>query len=59
MLSFCSREHLFQPPQITPMLTRCLYEGGVMHLISPLGGKGLRSITVLVVPNIYWSLQRV
>ena len=41
MLSFLPRELFVKPPQITLILAIGPWGRGVMHLISPLGGKGL------------------
>ena len=42
MLSFPPREVYVKPPQITLILASGPWGRGVMHLISPLGGKGLK-----------------
>lgn len=44
MLSFLPRELFVKPPQITLILAIGPWGRGVMHLISPLGGKGLSNL---------------
>lgn len=48
MLSFLPRELFVKPPQITLILAIGPWGRGVMHLISPLGGKGLMTRKTIV-----------